>query len=112
MSEINQIPKPTRGPWVARAHLDGRGTQWTIGSEEPGPHYTIARFFQSMDGARNAEANARLAAAAPELLEALILHREYETLPADRGGPNGPKGQAHARWIAARDAALSHIPIR
>lgn len=39
-------------------------------------------------------------------LKALRLHVEYEALPQDRGGNNGPKGKAWAAFVAARDAAL------
>ena len=49
---------------------------------------------------------ARIAEAA---IEALKLHVEYESIPADRGGKNGPKGRAWAAFISARNAALSAL---
>lgn len=44
--------------------------------------------------------------------EALKLHVEYESIPPDRGGKNGPKGRAWAAFISARDAALSALEWR
>ena len=52
-------------------------------------------------------ANARLIAAAPELLEALKLYDAYRALPTDRGGASGAKHQAYAAFIAAKDAAIA-----
>lgn len=40
-------------------------------------------------------------------IEALRLHVAFEAVPADRGGPNGPKGRAWAAFIKARDEALA-----
>lgn len=42
-----------------------------------------------------------------ELVEVLMLHAAYESTPSDRGGKNGPKGEAYAAFISARDAALA-----
>jgi len=56
--------------------------------------------------------DARLIAAAPDLLEALKLHVAYEAVPTDRGGRDGPKGKAWAAFIAARDAALAKAEDR
>lgn len=69
------------GGWLASVHIDG----------EP-------------ELARN---QARLIAAAPELLEALMLFDAYLALPQDRGGPTGPKGLAHQAWIDAKNAAIA-----
>lgn len=52
-------------------------------------------------------ANARLIAAAPDLLEALKLHDAYMALPTDRGGAFGPKGQARAAFDDAKRAAIA-----
>ncbi|MBO6901412.1 MAG: hypothetical protein JJ864_08700 [Rhizobiaceae bacterium] len=45
--------------------------------------------------------------AASEMLDALRLHVEFEAIPQDRGGKNGPKGRAWTAFIAARDAAIA-----
>lgn len=42
------------------------------------------------------------------LLDVLKLHVAYEAVPRDRGGRDGPKGRAWAKFIAARDAALAN----
>jgi len=52
-------------------------------------------------------ANARLIAAAPDLLHAIRLRHAYDSLPVDRGGSNGPKGRAKAAWLAAEAAAIA-----
>ncbi len=52
-------------------------------------------------------ANARLIAAAPDLLEALLLHEAYLNLPQDRGGPTGKKGRAHQAWLDAKAKAIA-----
>ena len=56
---------------------------------------------------QEAQANARLMAAAPDFYRAAMLRREYEAMPADRGGVNGPKGRARAAWLAAEEAAIA-----
>lgn len=56
--------------------------------------------------ARLTEEIERLRTLNAEMREALRLHVAYEALPADRGGDQGPKGQAWRRFIEARDAAL------
>lgn len=55
----------------------------------------------------HASADGRLITAAPELLQALRLHVEFEAIPQDRGGKNGPKGRAWTAFIAARDTAIA-----
>lgn len=49
----------------------------------------------------------RLRAENAKLKEALQLHVDYEKARTDRGGGDGPKGKAWARFIKARDAALA-----
>jgi hypothetical protein len=97
----------TPGPW--RVTLDEFG-DYTIQPE----HAVLAVAavvngeMRRMGGhAGEHQANARLIAAAPDMFEALRLHKVYEALPTDRGGSDGPKGRARAAWIAARNAALS-----
>lgn len=54
-----------------------------------------------------AEANARLIAAAPDMLEALRLHDVYMDTPQDRGGAFGAKAQARAAFDDAKRAAIA-----
>jgi len=49
----------------------------------------------------------RMFAAGPDAINALKLHVIYEALPTDRGGKDGRKGRAWAKFIAARDAAIA-----
>lgn len=49
----------------------------------------------------------RVKEAGPDLLAALQLHIEYESIPADRGGENGRKGRAWKAFIEARDNAVA-----
>lgn len=49
----------------------------------------------------------RVKDAGPDLLAALQLHIEYEAIPSDRGGANGPKGRAWKEFVDARDKAIA-----
>lgn len=111
----DEVAKHTPGPWEIEDPL-GPETIWIVeAGKETHEWRAIAMLPASMpDDAEEhpllmpeRDANARLIAAAPDMLEALRLHAAYEALPTDRGGKHGPKGKAHAAWIAARDAALS-----
>lgn len=89
--------KHTPGPWA----FDGPPHNIIVWC---GPDKRVA-FIMTSDGP--AEANARLIATAPELLDALRLHVAYEAMPRDRGGKNGPRGKAWAAFVSARDAAIA-----
>lgn len=76
----------TKGPWVASDHHSGIG--WRIETDAPGYHndgWVIASEMLGPDAANNA----RLIAAAPELLEALT------NLLAVVRGEGGTKPDAH-----------------
>jgi hypothetical protein len=90
----------TQGPWLAAAKPTSI-VGWPVVSPA-----AMGRSICSVTVHDEAEANARLIAAAPELLEALKLYDAYRALPTDRGGASGAKHQAYAAFIAAKDAAI------
>ena len=59
--------RPTPGPWSA----DKWATGWTVSA--PDSHYSVCH----LEGCNNADANARLIAAAPDLLAALEKAADY-----------------------------------
>ncbi|WP_329762617.1 hypothetical protein [Stenotrophomonas maltophilia] len=63
--------KHTPGPWIVRFRADG-SSYISMGDPSNGPH-KAADLFLTADGGESDLADARLIAAAPELLEALIL---------------------------------------
>jgi hypothetical protein len=62
--------KHTSGPWVARCVIDNHWVIAAASSNIPGTTQTVAE-LNGPWSAKNYEGNARLVAAAPELLEAL-----------------------------------------
>ena len=108
-------PKWTPGPWRVGIDDDGNplsGRPCVDAAAEYDctiVHFAgfVQEYWRSARGDREIHANARLIAAAPELYEALRLHKVYEETPTDRGWTNGPKGKARAAWLAARDAAMA-----
>ena len=96
--------KGTPGPWkIDFGHP--RGLPGGISAKESRKPVTRFNTF-ARPTTPEALANARLIAAAPELLEALMLFDAYLAIPQDRGGPTGPKGLAHQAWIDAKNAAI------
>lgn len=103
---------------VVVGHTPGRGRNWLAST---GPHGYGAHDGVTVTDNRglvvavaigdvpelDAIKTARLIAAAPDLLEALMLHDAYLALPQDRGGPNGTKGRAHQAWLNAKAAAIA-----
>lgn len=100
----------TKGPWVARAidHNDGKGVLfWDINvpdNEDEAYRGVSARVHDSenIDGITKdeAESNANLIAAAPDMYEALKAHIRYETCPSQ---------ESPSRWrefVTLREAAL------
>jgi hypothetical protein len=63
--------KHTPAPWIVRFRADG-SSYISMGDPSKGPH-KAADIFLTADGGESDLADARLIAAAPELLEALIL---------------------------------------
>ncbi len=55
--------------------------------------------------ARDAERDALRAAVLDEIAARLT----YQSLPVDRGGSQGPKGRAHAKWIECRAAVAAAL---
>jgi hypothetical protein len=98
--------KPSPGPWT----VEKAETLFTIVAAD-GTEVAKTSWHLHCRGRyplkNEAWANALLAAAATDLIEALRLHLAYEQVPADRGGANGPKGKAWAAYVAARDHAVA-----
>lgn len=67
--------KHTPGPWVVTPHPDTHVDVFGVGEimDDKEMQYALSHTFCY----QNAEANARLIAAAPELLEALVIARDY-----------------------------------
>jgi hypothetical protein len=88
--------KHTPGPWVIGTRKDG--SRWfSIGDPAKGPHYQSDIFCS--------DADARLIAAAPDLLEALSeLERAVRILPPDMDEPDSPLAQARAAIAKALGA--------
>lgn len=106
--------KHTPGPWSVFTGLGGSSYIFPgIESEASGCSVII---FGEKDGDESgvrgrspdeARANARLIAAAPDLLEALRLWQVWDDTPRDRGGKLGPKGLAWTAFDNARKASIA-----
>lgn len=95
----------TPGPWACSVrHIDGGWNEYDIhqrGGSEP-----IARFEAHKD--TEAEANASLMAAAPELLAALLAIIDSLDQPVQRSGFSDPMGKdAQALAIIRADCAVA-----
>lgn len=88
----------TQGPWYATPNLEWRHAKWRIGNV-PGVPWEHAGEIAYVKG----EANARLIAAAPELLEAL------EDLMAQQNGPPLSLPRHAGRWQKAMGNAQQTI---
>ena len=97
-----RAPKHTPGPWGAR--WDEERYAWVVESPDYGTIVLLhPQPVAQVDDREELEANAHLIAAAPKLLEALELFRDWWTaLPLDRQVDK--HDQAHAAITAARDA--------
>lgn len=102
------LEKATPGPWaIGWASAQERCVETAEGE----PIAFIAEWAPDLDKADAAlialaPALARNYVAAERLAKAVEAERAarttYESTPTDRGGDHGPKGIAHAEWIAAR----------
>lgn len=112
MAEVSFVP----GPWSLSAGTPADDVPPTFCYAVSGEGWrSFAPVVTRMEGKQEEDvqglATANLIAAAPDLCAALLLHRTYEAMPTDRGGPNGPKGKAYTAFVAARDAALAKAGV-
>lgn len=91
----------TLGPWTAKKMHTGGYDVFDPRDRDVVTVYGGGVEIESL------QANARLIAAAPELLEALHLHDVYMNTPTDRGGAFGPKGKSRAAFDDAKRAAIA-----
>lgn len=68
------MPAYTPGPWLVQAERDGTFTVWT---RQPYTGSLATVIDEDINGPYPAKANARLIAAAPELLDALLALLEH-----------------------------------
>lgn len=108
--------KGTPGPWRCN---DNQGTYRTLilGDDTAGQTHTIAEVYEQYDDSHQEHPHARLIAAAPELLEALLplvaLWRDAEWTYED-SYYRFLKGGALLKWQAAEAAiakALGHVAV-
>jgi len=92
----------TPGPWKVEPQLDG---EIPISGHSWGSYLEIADIhlggFEQVDS--EAEANARLIAAAPELLEAIKAYEKEHHFNAIQGKPHSSSKEASA-WVRVRAA--------
>lgn len=93
--------KHTPAPWVLDANDNTR-----VRHRDPKTGMTVA-VVSLAKSLERAEADARLIAAAPDLLEALRLYDVCDAMPSDRGGKDGPRGRAYQAFVSAKKAALA-----
>ncbi len=101
--------QPTPGPWHVGEHRGPYTAARRISTREGAPNGDIANVIHGLGSKQPREtlANARLIAAAPDMLAALRLYDVYVDTPQDRGGALGPKGQAFAAFEHAKRAAIA-----
>ena len=75
------MSKYTPGPWKYGAELSSRTGEWLI-SFDAGNRGRGIGIAETRPGSGQEEANARLIAAAPELLEALVLLMKHSAKPS------------------------------
>lgn len=94
--------KHTPGPW--RIIINRHPLDFTIAGSLPGDHYRLQ--VATVQGLKASEANAKLIAAAPELLAALVALFENCSMIHKYWGENCNSEQAQAAMEAGR-AAIS-----
>ena len=100
--------KHTPGPWELFHRAHG-GDKWTIAVFKSGTKHEVVSWtgFDSSHFQKQALANARLIAAAPELLAALKRAREYVVRIDGTMGFTAPEKRLTAPDIAVIDAAIA-----
>ena len=92
----------TKGPWKYGAELSSRTGEWLI-SFDAGNRGRGIGIAETRPGSGQEEANARLIAAAPELLEALEwVLGEYQVIFTDETGKTENEAIAFARAAIAK----------
>jgi hypothetical protein len=102
------MTKHTPGPWTALQ--EPSLSRWRIGAGFAAADSVAAVYATNVDGIT--EANARLIAAAPELLDALRALHAFASRMVERHGMNGDDSMTDADHAAWQDSAsLANIAI-
>jgi len=97
------MSKHTPGPWTAHelGYEDGTWIHWSIEAHGPIAYGSIAHGGDNTNGSENSEANARLIAAAPDLLDACQKMSDLLGIGKDYGRD---LAKEHEAWLACKRA--------
>lgn len=114
MTEQKTEQKHTPGPWVVEHGLSSDPAKYTPGIDAVGENFTVILYGIKNEGEARGirgrtdeeqEANARLIAAAPELLEALrevLKHEKWHAAAADEVTPSARAAIKRADAVIAK----------